>query len=351
MYKFLRKILFLLDPEIAHNLVLWCASKFKFLYPVAKKLYSPQNCKENFSLNGQKFKNLIGLAAGMDKNGEAILFWNAIGFSHIEVGTVTPKPQKGNPKPRLYRLVEQEALLNRMGFNNKGAEKIKLNIQKAKRKLIDKDFVIGVNIGKNKETPLDKAVDDYLFCFEKLFDVADYFTVNISSPNTAGLRELQNEKHLSDLLKSLQEKNSELAVRKGVSTKDIFIKISPDLNKTEITKIFNIAGKYNITGFIATNTSINHKFSFPISKDGTESADIFKGGISGKPIKELSNKVLGFLNELKQANEYKPVLIASGGVFSKEDFKSKILLGASLVQIYTGFVYEGPLIIKKLLES
>ncbi len=350
MYKFARKILFLLNPETAHNLVLWCAAKFKLFYPLVKKLYNPKKFSDEFIINNLKFKNRLGLAAGMDKNGEAILFWNALGFSHIEVGTVTPEPQKGNPKPRLYRLVEIGGLLNRMGFNNKGVDKIKLNIEKARKKLKNSELILGVNIGKNKDTPIETAVSDYIFSFEKLFDVADYFTINISSPNTQGLRKLQEEKNLSDLLKSVQEKNKELSHQKGVSLKEIFIKISPDLNKYEITKVFEIAKRFNITGIIATNTSINHKFSFPVGKDESEPVDVFKGGISGKPIKELSDEVLSFLNDLKNASDYKPILIASGGVFIKKDFQTKISLGASLVQIYTGFVYEGPLIVKKLLN-
>lgn len=340
-----------MEPEIAHNFVLWCASKFKFTYPLVRMLYNPKNHKDKFVIDNLEFKNRLGLAAGMDKNGEAILFWNALGFSHIEVGTVTPKPQKGNPKPRLYRLVDIEGLLNRMGFNNKGVEKVKANIEKAKRKFKNTSFILGVNIGKNKDTPLDKATNDYMYCFEKLFDVADYFTVNISSPNTAGLRKLQDEKYLSDLLKALQNRNTELSKQKGIPLKKIFIKISPDLNKIELSRIFEIAGKYNITGIIATNTSINHKFSFPVSKDASESADIFKGGISGKPIKSLSDEILSYLNTLKLSSNYKPVLIASGGVFTKEDYKTKLANGASLVQVYTGFVYEGPLIVKKLLKA
>lgn len=349
MYKLIRKILFLLDPELAHNFVLFSASKINIFYPLLKKLFRFKKRNEEIVLNNCKFRNRLGLAAGMDKDGVAILFWELIGFSHLEIGTITPKPQKGNPKPRLYRLVKEGGLLNRMGFNNSGADKVKSNIQKARKKLRNSNFVLGVNIGKNKDTPPEKAVEDYIICFEKLFDVADYFTINISSPNTEGLRDLQNEIYLSELLCAIQTKNKELSVKKNVLPKEVFIKISPDLNKNEVNKIFEISKKHSITGFIATNTSTNHKYSFPVLKDSQTQQNIFKGGISGKPLKEMSNNILSLLNDLRNSSEYRPVLIASGGVFSKEDFEEKIALGASLVQVYTGFVYEGPSIIKKIL--
>ncbi|MEZ4689666.1 MAG: quinone-dependent dihydroorotate dehydrogenase [Ignavibacteria bacterium] len=224
---FIRSILFLFDAESIHNFTLNFFSKATFLYPILKLIFSPES-DSVAELKGLKFKNRLGLAAGFDKNGIAIRFWEALGFSHLEVGTVTPLPQPGNPKPRIFRLKEDEAIINRLGFNNKGAEEVRRNILEA-RKLTGKDFVIGVNIGKNKNTPIKEAVNDYKKCFEKLFDVADYFTINISSPNTEGLRLLQEEEYLDELLSEIKDLNDLISRSNSEQPKSVFLKIAPDL--------------------------------------------------------------------------------------------------------------------------
>lgn len=341
LYKFARRILFFFKPEFIHDAVIKIFGSFIFLHPLFKLIYHT-GYRNPVKINNLEFNHSLGLAAGLDKDGEAIRFWDILGFSYIEVGTVTPKPQPGNPKPRLFRLVKQESLLNRMGFNNKGSEALSAKIHKAKPKL--KNVIkIGVNIGKNKITPNEKATEDYIYCLEKLYDAADYFVINISSPNTEGLRELQGEKYLNNLLSSVTEKNNELAVMKSVQPKEIFLKIAPDLNDSEIKDIFDITVKYRLTGIVATNTTID-KSGLPLNPGEP-------GGISGKYLKGKSDNVLKLLNELNIKSEYKLYLIASGGVFTKKDYEDKIKLGASLVQIYTGFIYEGPGILKNILDD
>jgi dihydroorotate dehydrogenase len=342
MYKFIIKpILFLFDPEKVHNFTMGFLSKAKLFYPLFKILYNPGKSEE-ITIAGLRFRNRLGLAAGLDKNGIAIRFWNVIGFGHIEVGTVTPLPQPGNDKPRIFRLKEDKALINRLGFNNQGAEKIRENIKEAKKYLKD-DFIIGVNIGKNKLTPIENAKDDYLECMNVLYDVADYFTINISSPNTEKLRELQKEEHLDELLQELSLLNINLSKNYQVTPKSIFLKIAPDLEDEGVEDIFRLAVKSNLTGIIATNTTISRE---GLIRDINET-----GGLSGNPLKSRAIHVLKKLNELNlQTENHKMVLIGVGGVFENEDYYEKINSGAQLVQIYTGFIYEGPGILKKLLQ-
>jgi dihydroorotate dehydrogenase len=347
LYKiFIRPILFLLNPETAHNLILKFISIFTFLYPLFKLIYNPGKLSE-VKINDLTFRHPLGLAAGFDKNGVAIRFWEAIGFSHVEVGTITPLPQPGNPKPRIFRLKKDHALINRLGFNNSGADKIRKNILKAKEK-IKKDFIVGINIGKNRNTPVEKAAGDYKVCMEKLYDVADYFTINISSPNTEGLRDLQQKVYLDNLLSEIQLLNNELSKEKIISSekntiqKNIFLKIAPDLMKEELEDIYEAAVKNKITGIIATNTTINRESLDEITNE--------QGGLSGKPLKQKSDKVLGMLNELNKENK-NFFFIGVGGVFNKEDFHDKLNYGASLVQVYTGFIFEGPSLIKKIINQ
>lgn len=338
----IRPILFLLNPENAHDLIFYIISRITFLYPLFKILYSPKETWEEIDINGLKFKNRIGIAAGLDKDGIAIRFFDSIGFSHIEVGTVTPLPQPGNPKPRLFRLVKDEALINRMGFNNIGADKLRENILKARKKL-STDFIIGVNIGKNKDTPIENAAEDYKLCIEKLFDAADFFTINISSPNTENLRTLQNEIYLDNLLKIISDTNEEEAKKHNVPAKNIFLKIAPDLIEEEIENIYFTAAKYKLSGIVATNTTITRN---NLLTDIDET-----GGLSGKPLKPISEVILKKLYDLNLNSPYSRLyLIGSGGVFSKEDYKEKLIVGADLVQIYTGYIYEGNGILKKLLK-
>jgi len=305
----------------------------KFFYSAGKSIET--------EICGLKFKNRLGLAAGFDKNGVAIRFWESLGFSHVEVGTVTPLPQSGNEKPRIFRLRKDLAIINRLGFNNRGAEEVKKNILEAK-KYTAKDFVIGVNIGKNKNTPLKDALIDYKICFEKLYDAADYFTINISSPNTEGLRKLHENEHLDKLLSELQILNHNISKLKSTANKCIFLKIAPDLNHEMIELVYKLTVKNKINGIIATNTTVERKEL----RSGIDE----QGGLSGKPLKSISGKVLKKLNEMNKKNSEKNLtLIGVGGVFSKKDFDEKIYFGASLVQVYTGFIYEGPSIIKKVL--
>lgn len=343
VYKLLiRPVLFLFNPEFIHDVIFSIISKFTFIYPLFKLIYSPSESWEKIEINGLKFRNRIGLAAGLDKDAVAIRFFEAIGFSHIEVGTVTPLPQPGNDKPRLFRLKKDKALINRMGFNNEGADKIRENILKAK-KYLKQDFVIGVNIGKNKITPLETAYEDYEKCLEKFYDTADYFTINISSPNTEGLRELQSDKYLDELLEKISIRNKSLSAEKNIPLKNIFLKIAPDLSREEIEQVYFYAAKHELTGIVATNTTISrNNLLTNINEDG---------GLSGKPLKGMSDNILKLLKDMNDANTFnKLFLIGSGGVFTKNDYKEKLLNGADLVQIYTGYIYEGNGIIKKILK-
>ena len=340
MYSIVKPILFLFDPEKVHNFTMGFLSKAKLLYPLFRMIYKPNDSGE-IIIAGLRFRNRLGLAAGLDKNGVAIEFWNAIGFSHIEVGTVTPLPQPGNDKPRIFRLKNDRALINRLGFNNNGAEKIRENILKARKSI--SGMVVGINIGKNKQTPLENAKDDYVKCMMAMYDAADYFTINISSPNTANLRELQKEEHLDELLGELEKLNKDLAVKHKVDVKPVFLKIAPDLEDTGIVDVYRLALKNNLTGIIATNTTI--------SREGLREDIKESGGLSGKPVKKKADDVLQKLNELNLQNENdKLVLIGVGGVFNKADYESKVNKGAELVQVYTGFIYEGPGILKKILN-
>jgi dihydroorotate dehydrogenase len=338
----IRPILFLFNPELIHDFIFFVISGFTFLYPLFRLIYSPKENWEEIEINGLKFRNRLGIAAGLDKDGVAIRFFDAVGFSHIEVGTVTPLPQPGNNKPRLFRLKKDKALINRMGFNNIGAVQVRKNILKAK-KYLKCGFVVGVNIGKNKDTPLETAFEDYEKCLEKFYDVADYFTVNISSPNTEGLRNLQGEKYLDELLQKISDKNKSLSEEKNILIKNIFIKIAPDLSEDETEQIYFFISKYELTGIVATNTTITRNNL--ITKINEE------GGLSGKPLKDLSGKVLKQLKDMNDANTYSPMhLIGSGGVFTKNDYKEKLINGADLVQVYTGYIYEGNCIIKRILK-
>ncbi|MBN8568102.1 MAG: quinone-dependent dihydroorotate dehydrogenase [Ignavibacteria bacterium] len=337
MYKIIiRPVLFLFDSEKVHNFTLSFVSKFIFLHPFFKIIFGSSKT-DKVNINGLIFKNRLGLAAGFDKNAAALRFWNALGFSHAEIGTVTPVPQSGNEKPRLFRLKKDSGIINRMGFNNKGADEIRKNILDA-RKHLPKDFIVGVNIGKNKNTPNEEAVNDYLTCFKKMYDAADYFTINISSPNTKGLRELQEEESLRDLLTKIKNLNKSLSEFKD--EKNIFVKIAPDINDEQIRIIYNTVSDTGITGIILTNTTISrNNLKEKIKEDG---------GLSGKPLKKMADDVLEKFHKLN--NDNKLVLIGAGGVFSKDDYNKKISNGASLVQIYTGMIYEGPALIKKILN-
>ena len=321
------KIFRFFPPETAHHLALL---SLKILNKVRiLKLFFPDNKdfdnpKEYFNL---KFRNTLGVAAGLDKNGDYVDELELLGFGFVELGTVTPKPQEGNQKPRVFRYLNQQAVVNRLGFNNKGVNYL---VSKIKNKKYD--AVIGVNIGANKESTNDQRIEDYVFCFEKVYKYCDYVTVNISSPNTPKLRKLHNPDELEKIFKRINEIKSTNQIEIPV-----FLKISPDEDEETILKIVNIYKTLKINGLIVTNTSID--------KDILEGCS-HEGGISGKPLFKKSTQLLKRIHEFDKDI----FLVGVGGVFTKEDYENKIRLGASLVQIYTGFIFEGPAVVKKILS-
>jgi dihydroorotate dehydrogenase len=283
---------------------------------------------------GLKFKNPLGLAAGFDKNASMIEELSEFGFGFIEIGTVTPLPQPGNEKPRMFRLPQDNALINRMGFNNQGVDVVAARLKNVDRK----GLIIGGNIGKNKLTPNEDAVSDYIKCFDRLFDVVDYFVVNVSSPNTPGLRELQEKEPLKHILNTLQQRNN-----KNDITRPILLKIAPDLTNSQLDDIIEIVQETKIAGVIATNTTI--------SRDDLLSPENLKkesGGLSGKPLTIRSTEVIRYLSEHSNKSF---VIIGVGGIHSPQDAIEKIKAGASLIQIYTGFIYEGPGLVKRILKG
>lgn len=337
MYKILiRPILFLFDAETAHHFSFWAIGVFSKLglnhfFRKTFLLDDPRLEREVF---GVKFKNPVGLAAGFDKDARRYNEFSDFGFGFVEIGTVTPKPQLGNPKKRLYRLLADTAIINRMGFNNKGVFEAVEQLKKKHR------VIIGGNIGKNKVTPNEDAIKDYLICFDALFEHVDYFVVNVSSPNTPGLRELQDKAPLTDLLKKLKRQNSKQAKKLAQKEKPILLKIAPDLTDDQLLDIIDIVKTTEIDGVIATNTTIERK--------GLKSHLILseeKGGLSGKPLGNRSTEVIRFLAE--KSNKAFPI-IGVGGIHSPEDALEKLDAGADLVQLYTGFIYEGPGLVKKI---
>ena len=333
MYKLLiRPILFLFDPEKVHDFIFFfIKSTFRipFVKFFIKKFFNQEDLLLERNLWGIKFKNPIGLAAGFDKDADLFNELSSFGFGFIEIGTLTPLPQKGNPKKRLFRIKAENGIINRMGFNNKGVDSA-IKRLKTKNKII-----IGGNIGKNKNTPNEKAVEDYKYCFNSLFPYVDYFAVNVSSPNTPELRKLQDKKPLEKILVSLIKLNSQKNKRKP-----ILLKISPDLNKNQLSDIIDLIINLKLDGIIATNTTIDR------SKINSNNAlKNEKGGLSGKPLYDRSNDVIKFISK-KSKNKFP--IIGVGGIHSPKDAINKIKAGATLVQIYTGFIYEGPSLIKKI---
>ena len=340
MYKILaRPLLFLLDAEKAHHFTF---SLVRFLTKMGfsslfKKMYLIEDERLEREVFGIKFKNPVGLAAGFDKDAKLYNEFSDFGFGFVEIGTLTPKPQDGNPKTRLFRLKADQAIINRMGFNNKGVFDAVERLKKEHRVLI------GGNIGKNKVTPNEEAIKDYLICFDALFDHVDYFAVNVSSPNTPGLRELQDKEPLMALLKELKNENVKCAEKSAAEEKPILLKIAPDLTEDQLLDIIEIVAATKINGVIATNTTIERK-NLKSEMIYTEE----KGGLSGKPLKEKSTAVIRFLSE--KSNGAFPI-IAVGGIHSAEDALEKLEAGASLVQLYTGFIYEGPALVKRINQA
>lgn len=338
MYNIVKKVLFKYEPEDVHYKVMhWLTKAYNL--GVGKKYLESNYCLRHPNLErkvfGLTFKNPVGLAAGFDKDAMFIDELSCLGFGFIEIGTLTPKAQEGNDKPRLFRFPTDEALINRMGFNNQGVEAAVERLRKRRT-----DILIGGNIGKNKLTPNEEAIDDYIYCFKALQPVVDYFVVNVSSPNTPGLRELQDKKPLSDLLLKLQNLNLTYP-----NPKPILLKIAPDLNEAQLDDIIEIAKNVRLSGIVATNTTIARE---GLKTDKEKINSIGSGGLSGKPLKQRSTEIVRYIHE--KTNGTLPI-IAVGGIFSAEDAKEKLEAGASLVQVYTGFIYEGPAIAKKICKS
>jgi dihydroorotate dehydrogenase len=338
MYGLVKKILFRYDPEDVHYKVLrWLQKAYNT--GLGKKYLTGNYSYKHPSLEkvlwGLTFKNPVGLAAGFDKDAKYIDELSCLGFGFIEIGTVTPKAQDGNEKPRLFRLPADGAIVNRMGFNNEGVDAA---VERLKNR--PNGLIIGGNIGKNKNTPNDKAIDDYIYCFEKLFNVVDYFVVNVSSPNTPNLRDLQDKEPLMNLLMQLQNINLQRPV-----PKPLLLKIAPDLTTSQIDDVIEIAEAVHLHGIVATNTTINRE---GLKTDISVVKDMGMGGLSGFPVKKRSTEIISYIH--KKTNGQLPI-IAVGGIFNAEDAKEKINAGASLVQVYTGFIYSGPAIAKNICKA
>ena len=340
MYRLIKPIFFKFDPENVHYFVVKRLKWFNDKFPLGKTII-----RSSFDVHikglekevfGIKFRNPVGLAAGFDKNGEYVEALSNLGFGFIEVGTVTPMPQPGNDKPRMFRLPNDEALINRMGFNNKGVDVMAERLRLLKDK--HPDIVVGGNIGKNKATPNENAVSDYIKCFDRLFDVVDYFVVNVSSPNTPGLRELQEKEPLKNILNTLQQRN----LKNNIS-RPILLKIAPDLTDAQLDDIIEIVAETKIAGIIATNTTISRE---NLATEKVLAGEM--GGLSGKPVKERSTEVIKYLSE--KSNKAFPI-IGVGGIHSAQDAQEKLDAGACLVQLYTGFIYEGPGLIKNICKA
>jgi dihydroorotate dehydrogenase len=332
-YALTRPFLFGLDPEHAHEVTLGSIARFQ--NTPLQCLWSQSRVQDPVKIAGLSFPNRIGLAAGLDKNGRCIDGLGAMGFGFIEVGTVTPKAQPGNPKPRMFRLPQADALINRLGFNNEGLDSFLANVKQARFR--SQGGVLGLNIGKNATTPIERAVDDYLIALEGVLPHADYVTVNISSPNTQNLRSLQSDEALDALLGALQERRLLLTARLQRNV-PMFVKIAPDLDEAQVGVIAATLKKNEIDGVIATNTTISRE-----AVKGMPHADE-TGGLSGRPVFEASNRVIG---QLRAALGAGYPIIGVGGVLSGADARAKIAAGADLVQIYTGLIYRGPALVRE----
>jgi dihydroorotate dehydrogenase len=326
--RFVRPILFSRSAEGAHDLAirnLRTASSLPSVLRILERFQPPPKPKTVFGLT---FPNPIGLAAGFDKNGVAIPAWAALGFGFVEIGTVTAKAQPGNPKPRIFRYPEQGALINRLGFNNDGADAVANRLRALRQSGRWPAIPVGINIGKSKATPIEEAVSDYLYSFRLLAPLADYVVLNVSSPNTPGLRSLQEQHALEQLLRAIREANQN-------SSRPVLVKIAPDLSLTELEQIIATSEQNGVAGIIATNTTIDHS-SIPASRDQT-------GGLSGRPLREKSTEFVRAITSRSRL----PV-IASGGIFDAESAREKLEAGAQLLQVYTGYVYRGPGLLREI---
>jgi dihydroorotate dehydrogenase len=332
-YALARPFLFGLDAETAHELTLEALARTQRT-PLAWA-YSCPLVRDPVTVAGLVFPNRVGLAAGLDKNARCIDALGAMGFGFVEVGTVTPKAQPGNPKPRMFRLPQAQALINRLGFNNEGLDAFVANVQKASFRKGGR--ILGLNIGKNATTPMERAADDYLLCLEGVYPHADYVTVNISSPNTRNLRELQGDEALNALLGSLSERRVQLE-QKHRRRVPLFVKIAPDLDDQQVEHIAHILRQHGMDGVVATNTTVSR--SAVVGMAHAEET----GGLSGAPVRELSNQVI---RRLRQSLGKQYPIIGVGGILSADDAVGKIAAGADLVQIYTGLIYQGPALVQQ----
>jgi dihydroorotate dehydrogenase len=324
-YSLARPFLFSLDAETAHEFTLNTLRRTQGLMPTCTHTGRP------VTVMGIDFPNPVGLAAGLDKNGECIEAWGKLGFGFVEIGTITPRPQPGNPKPRMFRLPQATAIINRMGFNNHGVDNLLANVAASKFK-----GVLGINIGKNFDTPIEDAADDYLICLDKVYQAASYVTVNISSPNTKNLRQLQGESELDALLGALKARQTALAERHGKYV-PITLKIAPDLDEAQIVNIADALRRHRIDGVIATNTTLG-RAGVENLPHGNEA-----GGLSGAPVFEKSTLVVA---ALARALAGELPIIAAGGITDGDTARAKLVAGASLIQIYSGLIYHGPALIK-----
>lgn len=338
LYSLIRPILFRFSPEKAHHLTFGLLSNFlgnDFTRKLVKQNLKIESPDLRRNVAGLIFENPVGLAAGLDKDAKLTDELEAFGFGFIEIGTLTPRAQAGNPQPRLFRLPTDQALINRMGFNNEGVEVAAQRLKHRKGKII-----IGGNIGKNKDTPNEKAVEDYLYCFEALYEVVDYFVVNVSSPNTPNLRALQDKEPLKALLETLQKQNEQKP-----KAKPIFLKIAPDLTEGQLDDIIEIILSTKIAGVVATNTTLSRE---NLQTSASEVEKIGNGGLSGKPLTQHSTEIIRYLHQ-KSGGAFP--IVGVGGVMSAQDALDKLAAGASLIQIYTGFIYKGTDLIREINQA
>lgn len=338
MYKsFIKPLLFLIPPEKAHALTVFLLKGLLVLPGISgllRRYFQVSDPRLSRKVMGIEFPNPVGLAAGFDKDGKLFPAMFALGFGFVELGTVTPKPQPGNPSPRLFRLPADHALINRMGFNNEGADVLAVRLRTTP---IPKGLILGGNIGKNKTTPNEQAADDYLYCFRALYHLVDYFVVNVSSPNTPNLRELQDKEPLTRILSALQTENRELG-----APKPILLKIAPDLTTTQLDDILDIVCTTGIAGIVATNTTIQRE---GLHTPAAAWEAMGPGGLSGAPLKEHSTQILQYL---RQHGPDGMTLIGVGGIATPSEAQEKLEAGADLVQVYTGLIYEGPSMVRNI---
>ena len=324
--KLLRPLLFSFDPEFVHHLTMWM---LQHLGAAMTPLRPPDDPRNERTVFGVKFPNPVGLAAGLDKNAVALPAWEALGFGFVEVGTITARPQPGNPRPRIFRVPESRALINRLGFNNEGCDLVADRLRHLRQSGWWPRIPVGINLGKSKVTPLDEAVSDYLLSFERLQHLGDYFVLNVSSPNTPGLRQLQDRDSLAQLIRAIQDRNTD--------GRPLLVKIAPDLEFDAVEEIISLSHETELSGLIATNTTLDHS--------GIPSQHHTQGGLSGAPLRERSTEIVRFITSRTAL----PV-VAVGGVMSADDAMEKFDAGAALVQLYTGFIYEGPGLVRQIVQ-